>query len=315
MLGATSGTDRRRKRSTLTQKKSTRNRTTATEEELETSLLYLMSELPKSSAGQLERIAAILNVDPEQDRGRKITFINLLISHMNNLEGTNAELLKIFQKIHQVLVGAPGDEEESDDTNSQISDESDPDEITWNPCRTRAWNAYQPLATHPPFGERKIDHGVSFTKDPRPGRRGSVGLKDPGNQRVGESGFVKVKNLRGSLHEFKIKGSIGNPGQEGKLDYRSLSYQIQSAKERGYSEQDICAAVINCITPGIPVRSYLEGSSQINLQFITNVLRAHFKIKDSTSAFNELTNSVQGPSENEMSYCMRLMGLRQDVLI
>ena len=52
------------------------------------------------------------------------------------------------------------------------------------------------------------------------------------------------------LSEFKIKGSIGDPNQEGKLDFRNLSYQIQSGKERGYSDKEICSAVVSAITPG-----------------------------------------------------------------
>ena len=39
------------------------------------------------------------------------------------------------------------------------------------------------------------------------------------------------------LREYKINGSIGNPGQKEKLAYGSLSYQIQNGKERGFSEK------------------------------------------------------------------------------
>ena len=51
------------------------------------------------------------------------------------------------------------------------------------------------------------------------------------------------------LQEFKIKGSIGKPGQDGKLDYRNLAYQIKIGKEQGYTNPEIVMAVITIITP------------------------------------------------------------------
>ena len=125
---------------------------------------------------------------------------------------------------------------------------------------------------------------------------------------------VDLNSLRVN-REFKIKGSIGNPAQEGKIDYRGLAYQIKSGRERGFTEKEICAAVIGCITPGHNLRSYLEGVHGLTLKFLITVLRAHFKVKDAASVFTELSNAVQEHSETELAFCMRLMKLRQDILI
>ena len=115
------------------------------------------------------------------------------------------------------------------------------------------------------------------------------------------------------LREFKINGSIGNPGQKDKLAYGSLSYQIQNGKERGFLEKEICSAVLRAITPGSTLRTYLECCESLKLKSLLKVLRSHFKEKDATSVFTEMSNAVQLGSENELEFCMRLMGMRQKV--
>ena len=52
---------------------------------------------------------------------------------------------------------------------------------------------------------------------------------------------VKVVKAKPSV---LISGQIGEPGQKDKLTYVSLTYQIDSGLERGYSDKDICDAVI-----------------------------------------------------------------------
>ena len=116
------------------------------------------------------------------------------------------------------------------------------------------------------------------------------------------------------LKEFKINGSIGNPGQKDKLAYGSLSYQIQNGKERGFLEKEICSAVIRAITPGSTLRTYLECCESLKLKSLIQVLRSHFK-EVTTSVFTEMSNAVQLGSENELEFCMRLMGMHQKVLI
>ena len=115
--------------------------------------------------------------------------------------------------------------------------------------------------------------------------------------------------------EFKISGQIGSPGQKDKLTYSGLSFQIANAMQRGFADPDICAAVIKAIVPGEDLRTYLEMCPQLTLDIVIPILRAHFKEKDATSVFNELSNGAQKSGESENDFCMRMMGLRQKVLI
>ena len=121
-----------------------------------------------------------------------------------------------------------------------------------------------------------------------------------------------------SLHrikEFKISGSIGSPGQKDKLTYSSLSYQIQQGKRMGYSEEEICSAVIKAITPGISLRIYLENKTDLDLTSLLSVMRSHYKEKDSTSVFTEMSNAAQLPTETAHEFAIRLMSMRQRVLL
>ena len=45
------------------------------------------------------------------------------------------------------------------------------------------------------------------------------------------------------VREFKISGQIGEPGQHDTLTYVSLTHQIDSQLEKGYSEKEVCNAI------------------------------------------------------------------------
>ena len=130
-----------------------------------------------------------------------------------------------------------------------------------------------------------------------------------------DQGDQKVKTMVDvlKLKDLKISVSIGGSEKE-KLSYTSLSYQIANAEKAGYSEEQICAAVVKAISPGNNLRTYLESKPGLNLVVVTEILRSHFKEKDSASVFTELGNAVQQSTENALDFVIRLMCLRQKVL-
>ena len=147
-----------------------------------------------------------------------------------------------------------------------------------------------------------------------PGSENSDEEKEEGfgeeDDKVNVAALQKLHRLR----DFKINGTIGNAGQKDKLSYSSLSYQIQNGKDRGFSEKEICSAVIRAISPGNTLRTYFESREKLSLKSLMKVLRSHFKEKDATAIFTEMSNATQLGSENELEFCMRVMGLRQKVL-
>ena len=117
------------------------------------------------------------------------------------------------------------------------------------------------------------------------------------------------------LRDFKISGQIGEPGQADKLTFSNLLHQILTARTQLYSDEEIIAAVVKACTPGLSLRTYLEGRPGMTMQTLMTILRTHFKEKDATAVFNEMSNASQGPKDTEHSFCMRMMGLRDKVML
>ena len=115
------------------------------------------------------------------------------------------------------------------------------------------------------------------------------------------------------LKDFKISGVIGGFGEKDKLSYSSPSYQMWNGKKLGYSDEIICAAVIRAITPGNNLRTYLEGKENLLKDLLLEILRSHYKEKDSASTFTELSNAVQQATETCLDFAIRLMCLRDNV--
>lgn len=126
------------------------------------------------------------------------------------------------------------------------------------------------------------------------------------------SGTTEVKVVKIGK-EFKITGgTVG--GGEGCLDYMSLSYQMQEGKAVKHTFKEIKGGVIRAIKAGSSLRRYLEGRSDITEENFIKVLRTHYNVKDSATTFNEMSNTVQEPTETEMNYTLRMMDLRNNVL-
>ena len=60
---------------------------------------------------------------------------------------------------------------------------------------------------------------------------------------------------------------------------------MNSGIEKGFSERDICEAVIKSISPDLPLRSYLEGKQTMDIASLSKILRSQFKEPNSTALF------------------------------
>lgn len=114
--------------------------------------------------------------------------------------------------------------------------------------------------------------------------------------------------------EFKISGQIGKVNQKDKLSFSSLIYQIENGVKRGYRDGDIVDAVVRAISPGLNLRSYLEGRENLTLPNLRSVLRSHFEVKPPRDLFKLLNTTTQGPSETPQDFLIRLLDLRQKTL-
>ena len=139
---------------------------------------------------------------------------------------------------------------------------------------------------------------------------------------VDNKGEVKAKGESKSLYfqpsdfkrELKIIGQIGEPGQKDKLSFVSLVRQIEGALQKGYKPQEVVDAVVRAINPGMRLRSYLEGLSDLTLPRLRRILRSHFQEKSASDLYRQLSSLVQEPQENPQSFLIRALDTRQKIL-
>ena len=116
------------------------------------------------------------------------------------------------------------------------------------------------------------------------------------------------------LRQFKINGTIGEPGQKNCLSYSSLCYQIKQGEGLKYTQPEIYAAVIKAIEAGNPFRDVLElEADAFDKKAFMKSLRSHFKVRDPNEVFNQLRTCVQGPSESAHKFCCRCVALKKKV--
>ena len=127
---------------------------------------------------------------------------------------------------------------------------------------------------------------------------------------------VEYKDDRSSFlrREFKISGSIGQPRETNKLNFISLVHQIEGGLAKGYSEAEVCEAVIRSISPGMALRSFLECTPDQPLSKIRKIIRSHYREKSATELYKSLSTLTQGPNEDAQSFLFRALELRQRVI-
>lgn len=116
------------------------------------------------------------------------------------------------------------------------------------------------------------------------------------------------------IKEFKIQGTIGEPGQKDKLTYQSLIAQIEAGLHRKYSDKEVILAVIRAVQPGLQLRSYLESVNDLTLERLRKLLRFHYHEKSATELYQSLTSAAQRPNEDPQSFLMRALTIRQKIL-
>ena len=114
--------------------------------------------------------------------------------------------------------------------------------------------------------------------------------------------------------DFKISGQIGELGQKDRLTFSSLARQIEHGLNKGFPELEIVDAVIRAISPGMQLRSYMEGKANLTLPTLRRILRAHYQEKSATDLYKQLTSEVQGIKETPQNFLIRAFDLRQKIL-
>ena len=138
------------------------------------------------------------------------------------------------------------------------------------------------------------------------------------NVQTGAGAATSEVNYRGLQsifkRDFRIVGTVGAQGQKDQLSYVSLSRQIQSGKERGYSEKELVDGLIKCIVPGLPLKDYLEAMREMGLETIMKIVRAHYQEKNASELYASLANLAQSPAEEPQNFLLRALNLREKII-
>jgi len=154
-------------------------------------------------------------------------------------------------------------------------------------------------------------------------KKEDMGINGGGKENVEKDTGITIplqtvgNNNRGVtlMREFKIHGSIGNPGQKEKLTYISLQRQIQEGITAGHAERVVINAVLRAISPGLHLRSVLEYTPDLNLAKLQKYLQSHYVERNATDLCQSLTSITQSSQESAVQFLYRAMELRQRVLL
>ena len=159
------------------------------------------------------------------------------------------------------------------------------------------------LKIYKELGEQLKDVGVVPKVEPMPGLEGDQKEKGDDSETVVTLSYHK-------LRQFKINGTIGDPGQKNCVSYSSLCFQIRQGKAQGYSMKEIYAGVIRAREAGNPFRDVLElESKDLGQAAFQKALRTHLKEKD----VNELRICYQLPDGNAHKFACRCMAHKKRV--
>ena len=115
--------------------------------------------------------------------------------------------------------------------------------------------------------------------------------------------------------ELKIVGTIGSGKERDQVPYIGLVSQVQEAKAKEYSEEEIARAVKKAVSAGCSLRTILDSKPDLSLTRMLALIRSFMKEKSSTELFQELNSTCQTENEDAQEFVLRAMELRQKVII
>ena len=133
-------------------------------------------------------------------------------------------------------------------------------------------------------------------------------------RRDSNSSAAEAIKLLGLKRELKIQGTIGGKG-ESRLSYASLHSQVQEAKTKKYTEDEICFALRRAVSAGSELRTYLDAlDTEITLEETLRYIRGMYKEKTACEIFSDLNKISQTEGEENQVFLFRTLGLKQKMI-
>ena len=131
-------------------------------------------------------------------------------------------------------------------------------------------------------------------------------------QNVSMQELLQSSTLRKDL---KISGIIGGSREREQVTYMGLLSQVDEARVKDYSDDEIARAVRKIVAPGCSLRTLLDAKPDMTLQNVLALIRSFLKEKSSTELFQELNNTCQRENEDAQEFVLRAMELREKIIM
>ena len=128
-----------------------------------------------------------------------------------------------------------------------------------------------------------------------------------------ESDASAVSLQKVKLKDFKINGTVGVRDTVGALDWSSLFYQIREGINLGYPNREIMSGVIKAMKPGSSLRKYYESKPDMSWSSFLSTLKALYDVKDSAELLEQMSTSIQEPTESPLTFILRMMAFRDSI--
>ena len=143
------------------------------------------------------------------------------------------------------------------------------------------------------------------------GQRDEV-LNSTNVQNVSVQELLQSSTLRKDL---KINGIIGGSREREQVTYMGLLSQVDEARVKEYSDDEIARSVRKIVAPGCSLRTLLDAKPDMTLQNVLALIRSFLKEKSSTELFQELNNTCQRENEDAQEFVLRAMELREKIIM
>jgi hypothetical protein len=174
---------------------------------------------------------------------------------------------------------------------------------------------------NPIEADREIQVGV--TEEPQM-QSPPQGLKSDGRQPASASSVSELASILHNLasgdtegnllrRPLKIVGWIAADAKDQKssIGYLNLVSQVEDAKARNYSDDDIARAVRRAIAPSSYLRTYFDTQPSVGLADILAMIRDYQHEKSASELFHDLGKLSQRPQESATDFLVRAFELRQ----
>ena len=280
--------------------------------------LRVESKLLSMTLNDLKDVAVKLGVEDSLEGVSKMAIIRMIRTTVERNLGQEEEAnVQYLETVVRILAGSPpplegssGEEDDEDDTNA-TKEELEKRKALVQQVKEE-YETMVKLLKEKEALFKQAQESLQNMSVSTPQNKSEVSAKADKGKHPVKQNIQTIGNIL-RIKDFKISGCISN--EKNRLPFSSLSKQIESALQKGYTETDIIDGVINAVSPSLHLRTYLESIKLLSLEELRKILRSHYGEKSSSESYQELANAVQENTESPLNFLMRALKLGQQVLM